>query len=209
MKVIIFGSTGKIGSHVLGQALDLGHEVTAYVRDPRKLQARHKNLSVVQGDVLDSGSVRQAIEGHEAVVCTLGMPLMNKDGLRAKGTKIIIDAMEEVGVKRIICLSGLGAGDSRAILPFHYKYIIFPLMLHHVYADHEDQETHIQNSDLDWVIVRPGNFSKGKHTGHYRHGFESADKSLKLKISHADVADFMLWQLDDDTYLHQAPALSY
>jgi len=209
MKLIIFGATGKIGRHLVEQALELGHDVTAFARTPEKLSGPRENLHVVKGDVLDPVSVRNAIEGQDGVVCALGMPLMNTDGLRAKGTKNIIHAMEETGVRRLVCLSGLGAGDSWNLLPFHYRYLIFPLVMRRLYADHERQESYVKNSPLDWVIVRPASFVKGAHTGDYRHGFTTADAPPTLRISHADVADFMLKQSADDTYLRQAPGLSY
>ena len=209
MKLIIFGATGSIGGHLVDQALSRGHQVTVFVRSPEKFGQPHENLRVVEGDVLDPALVASAMQGHDVALCALGMPIMNKEKLRANGTKNIVRAMEENGVRRLVCLSALGAGDSRVILPLQYKYLLIPLVMRHLYADHELQESYVRESPLDWVIVRPGNFSKGAHTCSYRHGFAATDKSLKLKISHADVADFMLSHLNDDTYLRQSPGLSY
>ena len=210
MKLIIFGATGTIGNQLVQQALEAGHHVTAFTRNPAGYaQAHHENLHVLKGDVLTPEAVRQAVVGHDAVLCALGMPLGNKDGLRAKGTKNIITAMEKTDMKRLVCLSGLGVGDSRKHMPFHYKYLILPLILRHVYADHAEQETHIRNSALDWIIARPGNFSKGRPTGKYWHGITQNGRALKLKIHPTDIAAFMLAQLADDTYLHQSPGLSY
>ena len=208
MKLVIFGATGKIGHHLVTQALELGHEVTAFARSPKKLKKAPKSLTIVKGDVLDTATLEKGISGQDAVICALGMPLFNKEGLRAKGTKNIIKTMEVAGVARLVCLSGLGAGESRNLLPASYKYFIVPLFMRHLYADHNRQEVHVKDSSLDWVIARPASFAKGKHTGQYRHGF-TADEPITLKISHADVADFMLKQLVDNTYLHQAPSLSY
>lgn len=209
MKVVVFGSTGKVGLEVVTQALDLGHHVTAHARRPERLRLSHVNLNVVQGDVLDPASVDRAVRGQDVVICALGMPLMNKDGLRTKGTENIVRAMENAHVSRLVCLSGLGVGDSRAILPWHYRYLFLPLVLRHVYADHQTQEACVRNSPLDWIIARPTNFAKGAHTGFYKHGFSAIDDTIKMKISPGDVADFMVKQLADDTYLHQAPGLSY
>ncbi len=209
MKLAIFGATGKIGRQVVSQALASGHEVTAHVRRSGKLDQDHPALRIVEGDVCDQDSVLAAIRGQDAVLCTLGKPLMNREGLRATGTRAIVEAMAAAKVGRIVCLSGLGAGDSRDLLPFHYRYIVFPLLMRHVYADHEAQEACLRSTKLDWTIVRPGNFAKGRHTGSYWHGQTRPDRRLKLKISHQDVADFMLKQLDDSTYLHQSPSLSY
>ena len=209
MKLIIFGSTGGTGSQLVTQALENGHEVTAFARSPEKLGLGHQGLRVVKGDVLDFASVERAIQGQDAVLCTLGAPVMDKNELRANGTKNIIHAMEKADVKRFICLSGLGCGDSRQLLPFHYKYLIFPLMLRYVYADHEIQERYVNESALNWTIARPAALTNGKHTGTYWHGFTDTDESLTIKISRADVADFMLKQLTDDTYLRRAPSISY
>ena len=86
---------------------------------------------------------------------------------------------------------------------------MFGLLLRKAYRDHELQEQYIQQSRLDWTIVRPAAFTDGMATGNYRHGFPATDKTLKLKISRADVALFMLMQLTTDMYLHETPGLSY
>ncbi len=193
----------------MAQALEAGHEVTAFARNPDKIKSVHKNLQAVKGDMFDSAAVSSAVKGQDAVICTLGMPIMNRDKLRAKGTATIVGAMQKTGVKRLICLSMLGVGDSMELLPFHYKYLIIPFILGRAAADHSQQEKIVRNSKLDWVIVRPGNFTDGLRTGRYRHEFGRADQPPTLKISKADVAEFMLKQLVDNTWLHRAPGLSY
>ncbi len=209
MKITIFGATGKVGHHLTAQALKQGHTVTAFVRNPDAISQSHENLHFVQGDVMDANAVKHAVTGQDAIICALGMHLMNKAGLRAKGTKNIVRAMSETGIKRLICLSVFGANDSRDLLTFKYKALIVPLILRHVIADHEVQENIVTSSTLDWTLVRPGNFTKGDYTGVYRHGFTAADKPSKIKISQPDLADFMLKQLKSDTYLQKAPCLSY
>jgi len=207
MKLLIFGSTGSIGRELVKQALEQGHTVTAFARDPAKFDIKHTNLQVVQGDVMEPASVERAVQGHEAVLCSLGAG--RKGTVRSDGTRNIISAMEKVGVRRFICQSTLGAGDSRGNLNIFWKYIMFGLLLRPMYADHVRQENYVRQCRLDWTIVRPGAFTDGNRTGDYLHGFPATDKSTKLKISRADVADFMLKQLIDDTYLHKTPGLSY
>lgn len=209
MKLIIFGATGTVGRQLAAQALEQGHQVTAFVRDPAKFGAPHHNLRLVKGDVLDEDSVRRAMTGHDAVLCALGRPLMNKEKLRAKGTEIIVRAMQAAGVSRLICLSAMGTAESRALLPLRYTHFLIPLFMRRLYADHAEQERLVRQSRLDWVIVRPGSFEEGPATGTYWHGFKSPEKSLNFKISTGDVAHFMLKQLKDNTYLGGAPALSY
>jgi len=207
MNLLIFGATGSIGRQLVEQALQQGHVVTAFVRDPAKITIQHPNLRIAQGDVTNPASVEHAMKGQEAVLCALGAGRKGK--VRSEGTKHIIRAMEKTGVRRLVCETTLGAGDSRTNLNFFWKYIMFGLLLREAYADHEVQEQHIRQSRLDWTIVRPGAFTDGPRTGKYQHGFSGTDKSIQLKISRADVADFMLKQLSDSRYLRKTPGLSY
>ncbi len=207
MKLIIFGATGTVGRQLVAQALSQGHHVTAFARTPSTLKLDHQNLTRRAGDVLDQGAVVDAIQGHEAVLIALGAG--RKGTVRSVGTQHVVEAMARHGVRRLVCETTLGAGDSRALLNFFWKRIMFGLLLRDAYADHQAQEVVVKQSILDWIIVRPGAFTDGPATGAYRHGFPATDRNLKLKISRADVADFMLRQLTDDTYLHQTPGLSY
>ncbi len=207
MKLLIFGSTGSVGRHLVEQALQKGHTVTAFTRSAAKLPVRHAHLEVFEGDVLEFSSVEQAVKGHQAVLCALGAGREGK--VRAEGTRHIIRAMESMGVRRFVCQSTLGAGDSQGNLNFFWKYIMFGLLLKEAFRDHQMQEDYVRQSRLEWTIVRPGAFTNGPLTGVYRHGFTAIDKTTKLKISRADVADFMLRQLAEDTYLGRAPGLSY
>jgi putative NADH-flavin reductase len=207
MKLVIIGSTGSIGHQLVVQGLEQEHAVTAFARNPAKLEIEHANLTAVQGDALDSASVERAVDGQDAVLCSLGAGA--KGTIRSEGTRSIVRAMEKAGVRRFVCLSTLGVGDSRANLDFFWQHIMFGLLLRRTYADHVSQEDHVKESRLAWTIVRAGAFTDGNRTGVYRHGFPSTDKTIKGKISRADVADFMLRQLTDQTYLHETPGLSY
>lgn len=207
MKVAVFGATGSVGRLIVGQALEEGHTVTAFARDPAKLGVEHPNLRVVQGDAMDPAAVENAVRGQGAIVCALGAGA--KGGIRAEGTRNIVRAMEKTGVRRLVCQSSLGVGDSRENLNFFWKYIMFGMLLRQAYADHVAQEGHVMQSGLDWTIVRPGAFTDGPRTGAYRHGFAPDDKAITHKVSRADVAEFMLKQLTDRSYLHKTPALSY
>ena len=156
---------------------------------------------------MDLASVEKAVQDQEVVLCSLGGG--RKGTIRSEGTRNMIRAMEKAGVRRLICQTTLGVGDSQGNLNFFWKYIMFGLFLRPMFADHILQENYVKQSHLDWIIVRPGAFMDGNRTGEYRHGFPGTDQTTKLKISRADVADFMLKQLADDTYLHKTPGLSY
>ena len=209
MKLVIFGSTGSVGREVVEQALQQEHRVTAFTRNPAKLKINNSNLKIFQGDVLDLSAVEEAVQGQDAVICTLGSGQKLTGTVRSEGTKHIVKAMEKNGVQRFICQTTIGAGDSWGSLNFYWKYIMFGLILRNVLADHQRQEQDVRQSGLDWTIIRPGAFVEGKLTSNYRHGFPGTDKTSKLKISRADVAEFILKQLVDDSYLHQTPSLSY
>lgn len=207
MRIAVFGATGTVGRHIVEQALERGYEVTALTRDASRIARTHERLHVVEGDVLDPGAVERAVIGQDAVLVALGNG--RKGVVRAEGTRTVVEAMNRTGVKRLICQSTLGAGDSRANLNFLWKYIMFGLLLRPAYADHQQQEACIRASDLDWTIVRPSAFTDGPRTGTYRRGFGSDEPGLSLKISRADIAEFLLDQLTDRTYVHKAPGISH
>ncbi len=209
MKLVIFGATGGVGKHVVAQVLAKGQNVTAFTRHPDKLCQSHANLEIAQGDILSPEIVKRAVTGCDNVLCALGMPLLNNDGLRRKGTVNIVRAMTETGVKRLICLSALGSGESHTALPALHRYVLRPTLMRRLYKDHEAQEKCVMQSNLDWTIVRPGSFASGGHTGKYRHGFTTAEPGLTYKISREDVADFMLAQIETDSYMRHAANLSY
>lgn len=209
MNITLFGSTGSVGQLVIKQALELGHTITAFTRNPDKLTQPQTNLHPFKGDVQDYDAVLEAIKDQDAVICTLGMPLLNKDKLRSKGTQNIVQAMHATNVNRLICLSSMGVGDSHQLLPAKYKYLISPLFMRRLFADHSLQEQYIKNSNLNWTVVRPGSFTKKDFTSPFMHGFTTDDPKAKANISRPDVASFLLKQLTDNTYLNQSPAISY
>lgn len=209
MKLIVFGATGTIGRHVVRAALEARHEVTAFARTVSGFGADFSPLrgalSLRQGDVLNAASVAAAIPGHDAVVLTLGAGA--RSGLRAPGTAKIVNAMQAAGVRRLIALSTLGAGDSRAQLNFFWKHVMFGMLLRRALADHEAQEALIRASDTDWTIVRPAAFTDDPETEEMFHG-DLSGKELSLKVPRANVGRFIVGELASARYLHQAPGLS-
>lgn len=207
MHIALIGATGTVGRHILEQALDAGHSVTALVRDPARLDVTHPDLDVVAGDVTHPDAASRAVKGADAVVVALGAG--RAGGIREAGTRSVVDAMRRQGVDRLVCLSTLGAGDSRGNLNLVWKYLMFGLLLRNAYADHQRQELVVTSSGLDWTIVRPGAYTDGPRTGEYRHGFGTDASGLALKVSRADVADLVLRQLSDGRYVGRAVSQSY
>jgi len=205
----IFGATGGVGRAAVEQALEAGHRVRALVRGSAdRLGVEHPNLTILSGDVTDELAVSRTLEGVNAVICCLGAPAMSKSKVRSAGTEVIAQAMKSAGIERLLCVSLLGAQESRKELPFFLRYFLFPFYLRRPAADHETQEQIIEATDLNWTIVRPPFLTDGPATGDYAHGFIK-NRGLTLKISRADVADFMLREISSSDYSHRAVGLSY
>lgn len=207
MDIIVFGATGTVGVEVVHQALEKGYHVTAFVRNPQKVRdLGHPNLRLYIGDVSDGEEVKRAVKNHDAVFCALGDGRVGK--IRASGTLNIIQAMQSAAIKRLICLSTLGMGESYGNLNFIWRHIMFGMLLKKAFHDHKLQEASIRDSHLDYTIVRPSALIGGAITNAYKIGFDEKYKKLKLKISRADVADFMLRQLHSENYLKKAVSIS-
>ncbi|MBK1724625.1 NAD(P)-dependent oxidoreductase [Thiocystis violacea] len=203
MHIALFGATGGTGRQVLAQALEQGHSVTALARDPTKLTPRD-GLTTIGGDVLDATAVVQCIQGADAVICALGSH-GQQTPIEARGTECILTAMHETGVRRLVVVSSLGVGDSRAQIPWGFR-LVMDLLLKRILEAKAEQERLVMASGLDWIIVRPGGLTDGPRTSAYRFGVDPTLKSGR--IARADVADFMLRQLTDDTFLRQIPAVT-
>ncbi|MEQ9693677.1 NAD(P)-binding oxidoreductase [Shimia sp. SDUM112013] len=209
MKVIIFGATGSVGRITVQTLLDQGHEVTAFARNPEKLPQDQDGLHLHAGDALQFEDVSRAIRGQDAVVVALGAGASRKSRIRSQGTMNIIRAMQDHGVRRLICQSTLGAHESWGNLNFFWKRIMFGLLLRPVFKDHELQEQIVRASGLDWTLVRPSAFTDAPVGGPFREGFASQERKLRLKIPRADVAGFLARQLQDTRYLRAAVGISY
>lgn len=205
MNVTVFGATGTIGRLVVEQALANGHDVTAFTRDANRVAAEHDRLQIVQGDVTDPAACLPAVMDADAVVVALGAG--RKGEVREAGTRAVIAAMKQAGGGRLVCQSTLGVGSSRPNLNLLWKYVMFGALLRQAYADHVQQERLVEESDLDWTIVRPSAFAD-QSPGPVRHGFGGSESGLRLKIARADVAAFLLAQVEDQTYLRRAVSVS-
>jgi putative NADH-flavin reductase len=209
-RVLIVGATGGTGRQLVAQALDLGHEVTAFVRDPSKLGIEHPRLTVVEGDVLDYGSVEAAVRGQEAVVSALGHKrYFGPTRILSKGTRNVLRAMEAQGVRRFVCETSLGIGDSAGRMGLYYTFLVIPIIVPFYFWDKTRQERLIARSNLEWVIVRPGALTDAGKRGRVRHGRHVGSYLRTVRVSRTDVADFMLHQLESDAYLRTATEVAW
>ena len=209
-RLLIVGATGGTGRRLIEQALERGYEVTALVRNPSRLQVEHQQLKVVQGDVLDYDSVEAAVRGQEAVISALGHKrFFYPTRILSEGTGNLLRAMQTHGVPRLVCETSLGTGDSAGRMGLYYTLFVIPVILPFYYWDKTRQERLIAASTTEWIIVRPGVLSNARKRGTYRHGHHIGSFILTVRISRADVADFMLNQVEDDMYLRTAPGVSW
>jgi putative NADH-flavin reductase len=207
VKVLIIGATGATGKILMREALAQGHEVTALARNPSAVASEDHHLRVLQGNALDVSSVEAAVVGQDAVLLALGTRSARPTTLFSESTHNVIGAMDKHGVRRLVCITGVGVGDSKGHVGFLYDRIIRPFVVRNVYEDKERQEEAIKQSDLEWVIVRPARLTDEPARGEYKVYLKGSYKAKT--ISRADVAAFMLAQLTDDTYVHKMPVISY
>ena len=209
-KILIVGATSGIGLAATRLALERGHTVIAFGRSINRSPLRHPELVNFPGDARQSDDVRRAISGCDVVVQTLGIPanlrmLTGPINLFSVATGILLPLMHEAGVRRLISVTGFGAGDSRARIGRIQRFG-FDLVFGRAYADKDIQEALIKASGLDWVIARPGILTNGRGTGRYRVLTRPEDWRNGI-IARADVADFLIKQATDNTYFGTTPVL--
>ncbi|GAC1465557.1 MAG: SDR family oxidoreductase [Ktedonobacteraceae bacterium] len=208
MRLSVFGASGRTGRPLVQQALEAGYDVVAFVRDPAKLPLQHERLTIVQGDVTMPVDVEAAVKGSNVVLSTLGQVKDSQKDLQTIAIKNIVMAMEKYGVKRLISLTGAGvdAPEDQPKLINHIIKLALKTLSGAVLKDALGHVEVIKRSKLDWVIVRGPMLTEGPRTNAYRVGWVGVNTSAR--ISRADLADFMLKQITDNTYLRQLPMVS-
>ena len=212
MKILVIGATGPTGKEIVKQAVEQGHAVTALVRDATKANFAPP-VVVKVGNVLDRGSLTRAVEGQDAVVCSLGSGVtgpFKEMTMLSEGTRDVIAAMQEENVRRIVCITGIGAGESKGHGPWYYNWLFQPLVLRGVYEDKTRQEDLVRKSGLVWTLVRPGIMTNGAAKGQLAvRALTDLTGKYAGTISRADVAGFCLSELADGRYVGQAPVITY
>ena len=209
MKLVVFGASGRTGVLLVQQALDAGHEVVAFVRNPSKMPIQHERLTMVQGDALNPDDVERAVKGGDVVLNVLGHTKNTPRDLMTVSAQHIVTAMKKHGVKRLITLTGAGVGapEDRPKPINHVIKFLLKTISPAVLADSERYVDVVKSSGLEWVVVRAPMLTGGARTGSYRVGWVGVNTGPR--ISRADVADFMLTLIQNsEKYLHKMPMVS-
>jgi putative NADH-flavin reductase len=208
MRVLFIGASKGIGLETTRQALEAGHDVRALARSATAIAISNPNLEKIRGNALKTEDVEAALVGVDVVIQTLGVGL--EELFRpvhpfTDATRVLIQAMKSQGIKRLICVTGFGAGDSRASISYLQR-LPFQIVFGRAYDDKSLQEKLIKESELDWTIARPGVLTSGPRTGHYQILSEASQWRNGI-ISRADVAEFLVRQIGDQTYIRKSPVL--
>ncbi|MDQ0341161.1 putative NADH-flavin reductase [Caldalkalibacillus uzonensis] len=209
MKITVFGSSGPLGIELIKQALDRGHEVIAYARNPKKLHDHtHERLTIIEGKLTDQQKIEQAVTGVDAVISVLGPKGRLKDTELSDGIQNIIESMNKVGTKRLVALSTGSVKDpqDRFDLTYSILVLLIRIIANSAYQEIIRMGKLIRSSNLDWTLVRVGFLNddgvKPVKVGYYGHG------NVNVKISRSSVAKFMLDQVESGEYIRKSPAIS-
>lgn len=205
MKIVIFGASGKTGLLLVEYALSKGYQVVAHIRTARSLRQSHPGLTKVIGNLDDTEKLKEAITGVDACISALGGSSLTKHAPDIiNGIETIIYTMEQEGVNRLIYLSSLGAGESRAYMPLLIRFFIADLMLRVPLADHNTNEKRIAKSKLKWTTVRPGGLNDNLISEILNHGSQKTKIKGSPSISRRNVAAFMIQQLTEKEYINKS-----
>jgi uncharacterized protein YbjT (DUF2867 family) len=214
-RILIYGATGRTGQIAMEYALKKGYAVTALVRSPDKITFKSDNLTIIKGLPTNIEDVRKAMKGCDFVINLLSA-LSEKESISFKKIKAphtleimmknTITVMNEFGTKRIISLSSIGVGNSYQYAPWFMKLFIKISNFKIVFADHNQQEQLLINSNLDWTIVRPVGLNNNETVGQLVVSYDKTPSPFKM--SRKQLAQFIIDNLERTEFTHKAPILS-
>ena len=211
MKILSLGANGAVGQLALNDLLNANHEVTALVRNASSMNRKHPQLPVVQGEPTNTADLDRLLAGHDAVLSTLGARTNKRTTLRAEVATNVIAGMKRHGVRKLVWLDAAGVGSSKEFVrrsSFFFGRVIIPIFLNHMYEDAAAADELIEKSACDWVIVRPMSFTNRVKTGNVSVVTDmSLAVQLRLRITRADVAAFLVEQVVKDDYVGQMPII--
>jgi len=216
MQITVFGATGRTGQRLVEQALDRGHEVVAFVRDPSglpKAVRENSRLSVVEGDAYGGEEVERAVAGDgdpvDAVVSVLGQTAHGPDDLLTEAGRHVLAAMDQHGVERFVTLVGTGVReeDEPVSLGGRVMGALLKPLARSVLGDARDHVDPVRTSETRWTVVRGPRLTDDDHTGEFRRGTDLA-LGMRDTAARANVAEFVLECLEEDRYVHEMPKIA-
>lgn len=209
-RLLVMGASAGIGLEVVKQSLAAGHQVRAFARSAQSMELQHNQLETFAGDALDATAVQAALQNVDTVIQTLGVPFnlrlfTGPITLFSQATQTLLAAMDKSDCKRLLSVTGFGAGDSQvSIHPL--QRLGFNLVFGRAYADKSKQEQMIKSSNLNWTIVRPGVLTNGDGSKPYRALVEPTDWRNGV-VSRAAVANFLVKSIADQKTFNTTPVI--
>jgi putative NADH-flavin reductase len=208
-KIAVLGASGNVGKRIVALASKLGFEVVCQTRNAAKIGDTGSRVQVQVFDPKDAASLDTFVTGAQAVIFALGVDKPGATTFFSEVTAALLPAMKKQGVRRLIAITGVGAGDTRGHGGFVYDWIVFPLFTRKIYADKDRQEAMIAASNLDWTIVRPAPFSEGGAARPLEIYTKIQPDTVLRKIARDEVAAFVVEQINSDSYLRQLPFIGH
>ena len=208
MKILVFGASGLTGGIVVDLALKRGDQVLVLTRDASKFSHRHPNLQVLQGSASSMQDIENALEGVDAVIHCLGIGGKGQGSpttVVSESVQATLDAMKKKGVRRIVCMSNVGAGNSGT---WFYNRVVLPVFLRWLKPIIEDKnrmEAALKSSSVDWVSVRLPNIVSGPSK---RIRSSQDGKGIGISITAESTAEFLLQQVSENIWLRRTPSIS-
>lgn len=209
LTVALLGASGRVGRLAVRDCLKRGYSVRCQTRDAEKLSGRKNDVSISVFDPRDAAELDRFVEYSDAVIMALGIGSTGPTTLFSDVTKSVVGSMGRHGVRRLIAITGVGAGETRGHGGFLYDRVIYPLFTRNRYRDKERQEQIIAASNLDWIIVRPAAFSDRAAVGQPEVHLKIESNVVLRRITPAEVAKFVVEQVEDDRYLHAMPFIGH
>jgi uncharacterized protein YbjT (DUF2867 family) len=208
MKVLVIGGTRGLGQAVVEAAFAAEHTLTVLARHAGQWAAPVNGVRMVVGDAGDAADIERATEGQDAVVWTVGIPPTRRPvQVFSRGTQFMLASMQRFGVRRLLCVTGVGTGDSKGQGGFLRSAIMQPLLRPTTFEDKDRQEAQVRASDVDWIIVRPAAMSNGPGTGSCA-AHVVPHVAVARRIRRADAALFIVRNLAADEFLRKTVLLT-
>ena len=207
--LLVFGGTSGVGLQTVKLALERGHKVTSVTRRPERMSIEHPNLVNHKGDITKRETFDEILSQSDTVISAIGLsPTRKEVTVYSRGIQSVLESMQQHGVKRVLTITGIGAGDSKGHGGFFYDKILNPLVLKTDYADKTRQEEILKKDNVSWTIVRPGFLTDDSARQNYV-VVENMQDVMSGDIARADVAHFLLAAVEQGLYSKQTVLLSY